>query len=542
MENPVYMVRSEKPLHAMPNNIFKGGCLMKPYKLCLGFAAALCIGTSAFAVSASALSTTTSSPVQSTTWMTTITTDPYDYGCCPGCSSYFESLSGISTTYDTNNCTPDYPPFETAPSTGVTTTCVSDSDIPVWDEDGRYRGTNAIFDAYLYLEKKPKMTYAVGEKLDLTDMKLVVVEQRRFNTWHHDVTGMVDVWTDYDPYTPGTYTVELSTTYNFTECDLSVSCISFTVDVDESLPMVTTAPDDFIMTTTTIPTTPTTTATTSMTTIPYIVPVVTLDPSQYPEYQEGTVETTCVSEATIPVWDENGYYRGTNALMDVRLEFRTEPDLWFIGGEPLDFNEHPLDIVLVEERRFNIIHHDVSNKISKIETGYPYYTTGMNEYAVYVYVDYTIPEWNKEIAPLQFSIHAPQITSDYFGTTTTTEETTTTTTTTTTHISGGDDCPYCSSLIESMHNATATTTTTTTAPLTIPEDAGDINADNSTDISDVILLCRIAAEDTSLDLNQFLPQRAIDTSALKERADVNGDGKVNALDATLIIKRIAKLI
>lgn len=63
-------------------------------------------------------------------------------------------------------------------------------------------------------------------------------------------------------------------------------------------------------------------------------------------------------------------------------------------------------------------------------------------------------------------------------------------------------------------------------------EAGDANDDLTVDISDVILLSRFAAEDTSA------PQVS---EAAKKLCDMNGDGKTNAEDVTLIIRKIAKL-
>ena len=52
------------------------------------------------------------------------------------------------------------------------------------------------------------------------------------------------------------------------------------------------------------------------------------------------------------------------------------------------------------------------------------------------------------------------------------------------------------------------------------------------DISDVILLCRYAAEDKEAVVSQ--------TGLIN--ADVNGDGKRNAADASMILKCVAKLL
>ena len=61
---------------------------------------------------------------------------------------------------------------------------------------------------------------------------------------------------------------------------------------------------------------------------------------------------------------------------------------------------------------------------------------------------------------------------------------------------------------------------------------GDVNEDASIDISDVILLSRYAAEDSQAKISQ---------DGLIN-ADVNGDGKQNLADATMILRCVAKLI
>lgn len=82
---------------------------------------------------------------------------------------------------------------------------------------------------------------------------------------------------------------------------------------------------------------------------------------------------------------------------------------------------------------------------------------------------------------------------------------------------------------------TTTKTTTTTTSTSKPSgDAyyGDVNCDKEIDISDVILLSRIAAEDKTASV----------TTQGKVNADCNRDQKINANDAALVLKFIAKLI
>lgn len=63
-------------------------------------------------------------------------------------------------------------------------------------------------------------------------------------------------------------------------------------------------------------------------------------------------------------------------------------------------------------------------------------------------------------------------------------------------------------------------------------EAGDANGDLTVDITDVILLSRFAAEDKSA------PQM---TEAAKKLCDMNNDGKTNAEDVSLILRKIARL-
>ncbi|MBR3679382.1 MAG: dockerin type I repeat-containing protein, partial [Oscillospiraceae bacterium] len=77
-----------------------------------------------------------------------------------------------------------------------------------------------------------------------------------------------------------------------------------------------------------------------------------------------------------------------------------------------------------------------------------------------------------------------------------------------------------------------TTTTTSTTPAPQPSKLGDANCDGVVDISDVILVSRIGAEDKAVSL----------TFTGKLNADCNDDNKVGADDALMILKAIARLI
>ena len=60
---------------------------------------------------------------------------------------------------------------------------------------------------------------------------------------------------------------------------------------------------------------------------------------------------------------------------------------------------------------------------------------------------------------------------------------------------------------------------------------GDANGDGTLDISDIILFARVAAEDTSVSLDEDG----------KLATDVNRDGKYNAEDTSIMLRMIAKL-
>ena len=60
---------------------------------------------------------------------------------------------------------------------------------------------------------------------------------------------------------------------------------------------------------------------------------------------------------------------------------------------------------------------------------------------------------------------------------------------------------------------------------------GDVNLDNTIDVSDAVLLARFCTEDS----------KAVITDQGKQNADVNGSGKIDLDDVTAILRKIAKL-
>lgn len=61
---------------------------------------------------------------------------------------------------------------------------------------------------------------------------------------------------------------------------------------------------------------------------------------------------------------------------------------------------------------------------------------------------------------------------------------------------------------------------------------GDVNLDDTVDVSDAVLLARFAAEDTTAGVKE----------QGKRNADCNGDGNLSSDDTILILKYIAKLV
>ena len=79
------------------------------------------------------------------------------------------------------------------------------------------------------------------------------------------------------------------------------------------------------------------------------------------------------------------------------------------------------------------------------------------------------------------------------------------------------------------NGATETETQTPSEEIILP---GDADNDGKVDISDAILVYRIAAEDTEITIS----------AEGKKRADSDGDGKLTAADAVQILKIIALLV
>ena len=122
------------------------------------------------------------------------------------------TASEISVITNTNVILPER-------NTDVTVTCISDSDIPVFDESGIYRGTNALWDVHLELVTQPKIKTPVELPIDLSGIKVNLIEQRSFNIYAHDVSGMLYVQEIgvLDGSDTNIYYIDLNTDYSIDE-------------------------------------------------------------------------------------------------------------------------------------------------------------------------------------------------------------------------------------------------------------------------------------------------------------------------------------
>ncbi len=182
----------------------------------------------------------------------------------------------------------------TSPSATVTTSpYYPEYDPWVTDADGNryYVGTNAYQETVLKIMEYPQTTFALGEAFNTNGLKVYMIEYRNYNQRDYDVSEVLHIETDYDPNTPGQYTVYVSTDYTCGEAKTDV-VLTYHVDVTDELVYTDTNP---IMTTT-LPTTYTTTTTG---TVPSGVPT---------SYSSTTTSTTTTTTVTTKqeTADENG--------------------------------------------------------------------------------------------------------------------------------------------------------------------------------------------------------------------------------------------
>lgn len=191
------------------------------------------------------------------------------------------------------------------------------------------------------------------------------------------------------------------------------------------------------------------------------------------------VASTCLSASTQPVFDEDGNYRGTNALFDVRLEVETTPKLDYPITYPVDLSD--IKVNLIVEHRFDIYAYDVSGMLHVVDYGFTDGTEDEQCFYVDLGTDYTYEKWEQEIEPVRV----------YF---------------------------------------TASANTTTEPPQTLLR--GDVNLSGKVDVSDAVLLARFLAEDKT----------AIISQQGMTNADADKNGAVENEDIVVLLKYIAKII
>ena len=252
-----------------------------------------------------------------------------------------------------------------------------------------------------------------------------------------------------------------------------------------------------------------------------------------------TVKTWCVSNDTQPVFDEQGHYRGTNALLSVKLETATEPKIGMQLSEDgktvksLDLTE--IYVQMTEQRRFNIYGHNVSYQLKVLDYGYTQETDNTAQFYVKLGTNYKDGQYEgMEIQPLTLKFKLPgDITADVPNGESTVSyiETAPTDTNASPDVEGTGsttETTYVSSSGTNQPPQTSTTKNTKAQKF----DRGNVNCKEGTDVSDAVLLARFVAEDTDANI----------TAEGKKNADVNGDGKLTSDDVIAILRIIAKLV
>ena len=386
------------------------------------------------------------------------------------------------------------PKENTKVSTTVKTWCVSNDTQPVFDEQGHYRGTNALWSVKLETATEPKIGMQLSEdgktvkSLDLTEIYVQMTEQRRFNIYGHNVSYQLKVL-DYG-YTQETdntaqFYVKLGTDYKdgqYEGMEIQPLTLKFKLPDLTSEPAVTTyAGTDIIL-----------------------------------PARNTNVTSTCVSENTQPVWDEEGHYRGTNAPQKAYLETVTEPALTVKtnadGSVQLPVDLSGIKIKLVEERRFNINEYDVTGMLKVLDSGIEQGTGPEQTFFVTLGTDYKNGKIGSiEIKPVTIRVKVSE--SAAVATTATNEK---------------------GQLVDADGNVIIINGTSAVASgMTFDSiDRGNVNCKEGTDVSDAVLLARFVAEDTDANI----------TAEGKKNADVNGDGKLTSDDVIVILRIIAKLV
>ena len=100
--------------------------------------------------------------------------------------------------------------------------------------DRMNRGTNAYWNSVMRIESYPQRLFALGEQFNTAGLKVILTENRSYNSREHDISDCLQIRTDYDPETPGEYLVYIRTDYTNGEvkCD---DYLFYTVFVDGDL-------------------------------------------------------------------------------------------------------------------------------------------------------------------------------------------------------------------------------------------------------------------------------------------------------------------
>lgn len=374
------------------------------------------------------------------------------------------------------------PKENTKVSTTVTTWCVSNNTQPVFDEQGHYRGTNALWSVKLETATEPKIGMQLSEdgktvkSLDLTEIYVQMTERRSFNIYGHNVRYQLKVL-DYG-YTQETdntaqFYVKLGTDYKdgqYEGMEIQPLTLKFKLPDPTEIskePSVTDASPQIVL----------------------------------PE-RNTNVTSTCVSENTQPAWDGEGHYRGTNGLWNAYLETATEPkaviQMSEDGSTVKSVDLSKIQVNMIEERRFNINVHNVTGMLKVLDYGYVQGTGPATHFFVTLGTDYKDGKFERsEIKPLTLEFKLPDAT-------------------------GNGEITAVTRLYEGLAHPDEETAINT---------RGNVNCKESVDVSDAVLLARFVAEDSSADIS----------AQGKKNADVNGDGTIDEKDVIGILRMIAKL-
>ncbi len=189
--------------------------------------AGICIGGAATVYAAEDTVTTTTAAqttvgtlhdhiVSSSSTSYTTTTDPFGNTAPLLTDSDTSETVPILTDVTTSPYYPEYNPWYTDPETG----------------DTYYMGTNAYRETRLEIVEYPRTEFLLGEPLNTDGLKVFMIEQRNYNQKDYDVSAVLNIETDYDPNTSGTYTVYVSTDYTNGEAGTDV-VLSYEVTVLE---------------------------------------------------------------------------------------------------------------------------------------------------------------------------------------------------------------------------------------------------------------------------------------------------------------------